>query len=291
MSHGTAARTLSASYDALGNVLSKTSSVAGDAAAAGYDYAGALNAVRHATAGGTRRQYAYDGTGRLASARACERTTGTCTFATPGDATVDRFVGWDARGRPARVVVGSGLADTTPAVRETFRHGPGGARYERFAEWREGDAAKSARTVRVGTYEETLPGDAAAASVERTRLPGGAVHVRTTTVAADDTETVAETFEYRHLDHLGSAAAVSGGTGAALAVLAHDPFGGRRRADWTRSLTAAESAALPRRAARGFTGHEHLDRTGLVHTGGRLYDPVLGRFLSADPHVAEPDTG
>ena len=289
--HGTAARTLSASYDALGNVLSKTSSVAGDAAAAGYDYAGALNAVRHATAGGTRRQYAYDGTGRLASARACERTTGTCTFATPGDATVDRFVGWDARGRPARVVVGSGLADTTPAVRETFRHGPGGARYERFAEWREGDAAKSARTVRVGTYEETLPGDAAAASVERTRLPGGAVHVRTTTVAADDTETVAETFEYRHLDHLGSAAAVSGGTGAALAVLAHDPFGGRRRADWTRSLTAAESAALPRRAARGFTGHEHLDRTGLVHTGGRLYDPVLGRFLSADPHVAEPDTG
>ena len=161
-------------------------------------------------------------------------------------------------------------------------------RYERHSEWREGGAAKSARTFHVGAYEETLPeSDAAVASVQRTRLPGGAVHVKTTPAQG----TATATFEYRHLDHLGSAAAVSDGTGAALAVLGHDPFGARRRPDWTRGLTAAESAALPRRAARGFTGHEHLDRTGLVHTGGRLYDPVLGRFLSADPYVSEPDTG
>ena len=184
-----------------------------------------------------------------------------------------------------RVDVRSGSAD---AARETFRHGPDGARYERYSEWREGGAAKSARTFHVGAYEETLPeSDAAVASVQRTRLPGGAVHVKTTPAQGAATET----FEYRHLDHLGSAAAVSDGTGAALAVLGHDPFGARRRPDWTRGLTAAESAALPRRAARGFTGHEHLDRTGLVHTGGRLYDPVLGRFLSADPYVSEPDTG
>ncbi len=38
----------------------------------------------------------------------------------------------------------------------------------------------------------------------------------------------------------------------------------------------------------GFTGHEQLDSVGLVHMGGRLYDPVLGRMLSADPFVQAP---
>ena len=63
-------------------------------------------------------------------------------------------------------------------------------------------------------------------------------------------------------------------------------------ADWTRALDGGESAALSgRRTARGFTGHEQLDRTGLVHMGGRLYDPQLGRFLSPDPYVADPTMG
>ena len=81
-------------------------------------------------------------------------------------------------------------------------------------------------------------------------------------------------------------------SGAELAVLAHDPYGGRRRTDWTAGLTAASSTALVgthgRRVSRGFTGHEHLDRTGLVHMNGRVYDPQLGRFLSPDPVVADP---
>ncbi len=35
----------------------------------------------------------------------------------------------------------------------------------------------------------------------------------------------------------------------------------------------------------GFTGHEHLDSVGLIHMNGRVYDPVVGRFLSADPFI------
>ncbi len=38
---------------------------------------------------------------------------------------------------------------------------------------------------------------------------------------------------------------------------------------------------------RGFTGHEELDEVGLVHMNGRVYDPQLGRFLSADPVVQD----
>jgi RHS repeat-associated protein len=44
------------------------------------------------------------------------------------------------------------------------------------------------------------------------------------------------------------------------------------------------SAALP----QGYTGHEQLDSHKLVHMQGRVYDPALGRFLSADLFVQSP---
>ena len=40
---------------------------------------------------------------------------------------------------------------------------------------------------------------------------------------------------------------------------------------------------------RGYTGHEHLTRFGLINMNACLYDPVLGRFLSPDPYVQMPD--
>jgi RHS repeat-associated protein len=39
---------------------------------------------------------------------------------------------------------------------------------------------------------------------------------------------------------------------------------------------------------RGFTDHEHVDNLGVIHMNGRVYDPVLGRFLSPDPVVQAP---
>jgi len=38
-------------------------------------------------------------------------------------------------------------------------------------------------------------------------------------------------------------------------------------------------------STRGFTQHEHLDRSGLIHMNGRLYDHNLGWFLSVDPVI------
>ena len=41
--------------------------------------------------------------------------------------------------------------------------------------------------------------------------------------------------------------------------------------------------------SRGFTGHEYLGRVGLIHAGGRLYDPRLGGYPGArTPAVADP---
>lgn len=40
---------------------------------------------------------------------------------------------------------------------------------------------------------------------------------------------------------------------------------------------------------RGYTGHEMMPEFGLINMNGRLYDPVLGRFLSPDNYVQLPD--
>jgi RHS repeat-associated protein len=40
---------------------------------------------------------------------------------------------------------------------------------------------------------------------------------------------------------------------------------------------------------RGYCGHEHLKEFGLINMNGRMYDPLLSRFLSPDPYVQAPD--
>ena len=75
-------------------------------------------------------------------------------------------------------------------------------------------------------------------------------------------------------------------------TLAYDPFGARRKADWTGSLNSSEidtlADDLKLKISRGYSDHEHLDRAGFVHMNGRVYDPRTGRFLSPDPVVENP---
>ena len=51
--------------------------------------------------------------------------------------------------------------------------------------------------------------------------------------------------------------------------------------------TVGPSTSVRATTTRGFTGHEMIDPVGLVHMNGRVYDPEIGRFLSADPFVQE----
>ena len=70
--------------------------------------------------------------------------------------------------------------------------------------------------------------------------------------------------------------------GTVIERLAYEPFGKRRAADGASDPTDAIKGVT---ADRGFTGHEHLDDLALIHMNGRVFDPLVGRFLSADPHV------
>lgn len=53
--------------------------------------------------------------------------------------------------------------------------------------------------------------------------------------------------------------------------------------EWAIGNTLASQATV-----RGFTQHEHLDGVDLLHMNGRVYDPVIGRFVSADPVLMYP---
>lgn len=40
---------------------------------------------------------------------------------------------------------------------------------------------------------------------------------------------------------------------------------------------------------RGYTSHEHFAEIGVIHMNGRLYDPLLRRFLNADENIQDPN--
>lgn len=95
-----------------------------------------------------------------------------------------------------------------------------------------------------------------------------------------------QSLQYMHHDHLGSVAVVTDATGSVTERLAYDPWGKRRfpngKPDTTDSIVGLTMD-------RGFTMHEHLDEMGVIHMNGRIYDPLIGRFMSADPYIQAPD--
>ncbi len=97
------------------------------------------------------------------------------------------------------------------------------------------------------------------------------------------------TLEYLHFDHLGSAEAITDEAGNIVQRFSFDPWGQRRNvSNYNPSfgVNSASELALEH-YNKGFTGHEHLDESGLIHMNGRVYDPRLGRFLSVDPVVQQ----
>ncbi len=86
-------------------------------------------------------------------------------------------------------------------------------------------------------------------------------------------------------DHLGSIAAIADETGAVIERLAYDPWGKRRNVN---GLADKADSLVGVNTDRGYTLHEHLDEVGVIHMNGRVYDPLIGRFMSADPFIQAP---
>ena len=118
--------------------------------------------------------------------------------------------------------------------------------------------------------------------------PAGLLGVQVVKSVATGGGTVDTTeMRYYHRDHLGSITSITNEAGAKLEALAYEAFGERRNANG--DMEDRTSPILGITTDRGYTGHEHLDELNLIHMNGRIYDPVLGRFMTPDPHIQHPN--
>ncbi len=270
------ARTLSTNYDDRGNLLSKTSSVAADTDVTSYQYTSGTNRLSSVTIGSDVYTLSYDAYGNI---RTYDRPSGS-----------DKFIDWNARNKPSRITIGSTRDTTSPTARDEFEYGPNGQRFYKKTTWQDGVDQWIEHTFYVGAFEERITDtkDTTHKAVQKSRIGPNVLHVKT----IDYLNIGDSSIEYLHRDHLGSVEAVTDEQGNQLRVLAYDPFGERRKDDWTRLLNQSEVTTLAddqrKSTSRGYTGHEGLDRTGFVHMNGRVYDPQVGRFLNPDPVVQAP---
>jgi RHS repeat-associated protein len=104
-------------------------------------------------------------------------------------------------------------------------------------------------------------------------LPGGGIYV--------SNELGTGQMYYVQSDYQGNWSSVTDATGNVLEHYSFDPWGRRRNhTDW--SFNNVPTTFL---FDRGYTGHEMLDAFGLINMNGRVYDPVMARFLSPDNYV------
>ena len=78
-------------------------------------------------------------------------------------------------------------------------------------------------------------------------------------------------------DNLGSILSITDEEGNKVFNASYDPWGKQ-----TVTLNTIDFQ-------RGYTGHEMLNSFGIINMNGRLYDPLIGRFLSPDNYVQMPD--
>ncbi len=89
-------------------------------------------------------------------------------------------------------------------------------------------------------------------------------------------------------DHLGSISTILDEEGVIEQELSFDAWGRRRDPVSWSYYDPEETPPVPI-FDRGFTMHEHLYDFKLINMNGRMYDPVVGHFLSPDPFVQMPE--
>ncbi|MBP2618391.1 RHS repeat-associated core domain-containing protein [Chryseobacterium jejuense] len=98
-------------------------------------------------------------------------------------------------------------------------------------------------------------------------------------------------YKFLHKDYLGSILAISDEAGNKLEQRHFDAWGNLTHLQIGSGAIITDKQQLANTDLlinRGYTGHEHFAEVGLIHMNGRLYDPLLRRFLSADENIQAP---
>ncbi len=245
-------------YDDLGNITTK------DDYADLYTYGSSArtsgNAGPHAVlavsqGGAIKATFTYDANGNM--------------FAGDG-----RTVEFDALDRPITVTLGG--------VTTKFRYAPDGSRYLQRTTGIQSPPYPSKTVYYVDKDYERI--DWTSVVYEEKTYIGPSVAIYNRSGTSHDVR-------YLHVDRLGSTDSVTNAGAFELTADAHgfDAFGKPRGRDlqWAGERLHADTD-YAKTTEHGFTKHEHLDDTYLIHMNGRVYDYRLGRFLSVDPIISNP---
>ena len=95
---------------------------------------------------------------------------------------------------------------------------------------------------------------------------------------------VTQNYFYLHRDYLGSIVAITNQNATAVEKRHFDAWGNIAKIQDEQGNILTSFRILD----RGYTGHEHLQDINIIHMNGRLYDPVVHRFMQPDNFVQDP---
>ena len=268
-------------YDAIGNIVCKSDISACSQAAPNYTYnASGLNSIHpHAVSGITGTVYGvvnptfdYDANGNMKA----EYENGNVNAAV-------RTITWTSFNMPGQITRGTKTA--------SFLYNP---EHERTKELQADGSIVITLSPRYDTglhFEKKYESDpvthalTGAVEYEYYLYAGGLMFGKYITTVGANGATTSTSVEYYTKDHLGSIVAITRSNSGIVDRLSYDVWGKRRQPNGV-----ADPLGLLNNPDmyHGYTGHEMLDDVGLIHMNGRLYDPIMGRFVSADPTIQAP---
>lgn len=229
-------------YDAVGNMLSKTGAGTGSYA---YPTPGATSVRPHAVKSiPGMGEFLYDDNGNLKSG-------------------AQRTLRWTSFDMPLEIIKTDALGTNA----STFVYG---AEHQRIRH----DKSDGTRTYYAGAMEIETRGNVRTIKTYWPMELGLEIETPSAT-----------TLNWTHLDRIGSVVAISDQGGNLREQLAYDSWGKRRALTGIATPDSIDGVVNN----RGYTGHEMLDQIDLVHMNGRVYDPLVARFLSADPIIQDPN--
>jgi RHS repeat-associated protein len=261
----------SLTYDAIGNIVNKS-----DIGQYTYNASGQTAVRPHAVTGvrgAVNADYGYDGIGNMITAgngTSFAYTSYNMVREVGNASTCQRFVHQAEQMRVRQTIYNSACATA------------GGAQVVADTLYLHPDAANGL------SFERETKGGVT--SYKHFINAGGMVVAVLTTNTMGVTSSTDGTVNYLHYDHLGSVVAVTSAAGAVIERRSFDPWGKPRQTDGNAG-TGELPGGLNAATDRGFTLHEHLEGLGLIHMNGRVYDPTIARFVSADPYVQSPYDG
>ncbi len=263
-------------YDALNRLTTQSQSVSGQSPvviSTTYDLLGLGNIE---TKDGVQGPYGYGANGAGPHAMTSHGSSVFSYDLNGNNITGDsRTITWTTFNKPSTINKGG---HTT-----SFEYGPARSRFLRE------DTGSNTRTTHYVGSVEIIQLDES--TTERKRYVAGVAIDTTTHVYG--TESSRDTL-YTLKEHLGSMDVIVDAAGVIVQDLSFGPWGQRRDPDDWKELDLSNilidlgPTFDVSRTTRGFTGHEMLDDVGVVHMNGRIYDPVLGRFLQADIFIQDP---